>query len=65
MKALVQNECTRTLTQRNVNVCRDAHSLKMQMHLCPLYLKHTLNELVIKTLEVYFTDPSCNLCIDD
>lgn len=32
VKALVQNECTKTLSQRNVNVMQRHTFTKMQMH---------------------------------
>lgn len=41
VKALVQNECTRTLTQRYVNVCRDAHSQRnAKAFVLPIFQTH-------------------------
>lgn len=66
VKALVQNECTRTLSQRNVNVCRDIHSqkktkTKANAFVPPKFETH-LNKLAIKPLRCGWTGPSCELC---
>ena len=63
VKALVPSECSRTLSQRNVNLCRCAHSQKCKrVRGIKKKKKKKPEEL---SVEVWFADLSCDLCFEN